>query len=172
MDKKPSEKQSEKNKCNHRCEKNADTSSKPKRTGIRKTIELHENGSVFVNLPAISPILFSEPEFGLRLEIRMRGNAIIKLKNGNMPDNKDAENIKILLKNSCEQALTELGSKGVKTEQLPEHLSDLITLVSEFFKVSEFELITIAVNAISTSKESSDRLNTMRSIVSPKHAFA
>ena len=89
-----------------------------------------------------------------------------------MPDNKDAENIKILLKNSCEQALTELGSKGVKTEQLPEHLSDLITLVSEFFKVSEFELITIAVNAISTSKESSDRLNTMRSIVSPKHAFA
>lgn len=172
MDKSSSAKNAEESKNANSNDVHNEPSQKPKRTSIRKTVVLNEDGSVFVNLPSISPILFSEPEFGLRLEIRMRGNATVKLKNGNMPNNHDAENIKILLKDSYAQALASLGSKGVKAEQLSAHLSDLNTHITECFKVSEFELIHIAISAISTSKESSDRLNTMRSIVSPHHAFA
>lgn len=140
--------------------------------GRRKAIDIFADGSVFINLNAINPLPFKDPESGMMLSVRVNGTATAKLSNGSMPDDSQAEDIKNFLRSCYIIELSELSSEGIKPEDISDHMIDLNRFTSDKFRKSEFDLTHVAINGVSTSHESSERLYALHNEVYRPKFFA
>ena len=109
-------------------------------------------------------IRYIEPEFGLKMNIRISGIAAAKLLNGNTPTLDQADDIRNRLFVYLAEGLEKLSKQKVNYDDLEAYIPELGKYVSHSFKGSVYELSRLYISAIGATKESKDKLFSMRSL--------
>lgn len=107
---------------------------------------------------------YIEPEFGLNMDIRISGIASAKLINGNTPTLDQADDIRNRLFVYLAEGLEKLSKQKVNYDDLEAYIPELGKYVSHSFKGSVYELSRLYISAIGATKESKDKLFSMRSL--------
>ena len=109
-------------------------------------------------------IRYIEPEFGLNMDIRISGIAAAKLLNGNTPTLDQADDIRNRLLGYLAEGLENLSRQKVKYDELHSYIPELGKYVSHSFKGSVYDLSYLFISSLSATKESKDKLDSMRSL--------